>query len=283
MATISAFTKELKDFGISSILIVMDRGFYSSENLKEMKNYGVIGALPSSLTIHDDLIRRSRDIDNSHNYMQYGEETIFHREERIGGTRYIVYFSPRLRTRRLESFYAQLGEKESQLKELMNRSFDSRADMMRTVEYSLNGFRTFFDLSYGSSDKFTYTLKHKAIQRRTNRMGFTILFTNTRLQQDEVLRIYREKDTVEKEFSHLKPHLVPFFSRSEGGTRARLFLAVLGYTMVAIIAEKCGISYNQALNTMSGIREVAYSNGSHSHAEYTKEQREFLDKLKIVL
>ena len=114
-------------------------------------------------------------------------------------------------------------------------------------------------------------------------MGYTILFTNTRLQQDEVLRIYREKDIVEKAFSHLKPHLEPFFSRSEGGTRARLFLTVLGYTMVAIIAEKCGISYNQALNTMSGIREVVYSNGSHSHAEYTKEQREPLDKLKIVL
>ena len=154
---------------------------------------------------------------------------------------------------------------------------------MRTVEYSLNGFRTFFDIRYGSSDKFTYTLKHKAIQRRTNRMGYTILFTNTRLQADEVLRVYREKDTVEKAFSHIKLHLEPFYSRSENGTRARLFLAVLRYTMVAIIAEKCGRSYNQALNTMSGIREVVYPNGSHFHVEYTKEQRELLDKLKIVL
>ena len=28
---------------------------------------------------------------------------------------------------------------------------------------------------------------------------------------------YRDKDTVEKAFSHLKPHLEPFFSRSENG------------------------------------------------------------------
>ena len=107
----------------------MDRGFYSSQNMRELKDYGVIGALPSSLTIHDDLIRRSREIDNSRNYMQYEGETVFHRGERIGGTRYIVFFSPRLRSRKLESFYAQLDEKESQLKELMKRSFDSRADM----------------------------------------------------------------------------------------------------------------------------------------------------------
>ena len=53
--------------------------------------------------------------------------------------------------------------------------------------------------------------------------------------------------------------------------------------MVAIIAAKCDISYNQALKVMSGIREVVYSNGSHSHVEYTKEQRELIEKLKIDL
>ena len=88
---------------------------------------------------------------------------------------------------------------------------------------------------------------------------------------------------VEKAFSHIKPHLEPFFSRSENGTRARLFLTVLGYILVAMIAEKCGISYNQVLKTISGIREVVYSDGSHSHAEYTREQRELIEKLKIEL
>jgi hypothetical protein len=37
------------------------------------------------------------------------------------------------------------------------------------------------------------------------------------------------------------------------------------------------------LETISGIREVAYSNGSHSHVEYMKDQRELLEKLKIEL
>ena len=166
----------------------------------------------------------------------------------------------------------------------MKKKFDSPADMVRTLEYSLNGFRGLVEMSYGNGpDNFTYSLKHKAIQRRTNRMGYTILFTNTRLKAEEVIRIYREKDTVEKAFSHLKPHLEPFFSRSENGTRARLFLTVLGYTMVAMIASKCDIPYSQALKIISGIREVVYSNGSHAHVEYTKEQRELIEKLKIDL
>ena len=93
----------------------------------------------------------------------------------------------------------------------------------------------------------------------------------------------REKDVVEKAFSHVKPHPEPFFSRSERGTRARLFLTILGYTMAAIIAARCSIPYDLVMKTISGIRKVVYSNGSHSHMEYTKEQRELLEKLKIEL
>jgi hypothetical protein len=62
--------------------------------------------------------------------LQYGEETIFHTEERIRGARYILYFSPRLRSIRLESFYTQLNEKESILKDLMKKKFDSPSDMV---------------------------------------------------------------------------------------------------------------------------------------------------------
>jgi hypothetical protein len=53
--------------------------------------------------------------------------------------------------------------------------------------------------------------------------------------------------------------------------------------MIAIMAAKCTITYNQALKTISGIREVVYANGSHAHVEYTKEQGELIEKLKIGL
>ena len=110
VSTIHTFSGELKDYGILTILIVMDRGFYSADNLKDLKGYGVIGALPSSLSIHDELIHRSRDIENSRNYIQYQSETIFSREERIRGKRYIVYFSPSVRSQRLESFFSRTEE-----------------------------------------------------------------------------------------------------------------------------------------------------------------------------
>ena len=126
-------------------------------------------------------------------------------------------------------------------------------------------------------------MKHNGIQRKTNRMSYTILLTNTRLKAEEVFRIYKENDTVEKAFSYLKPRLEPFFSRLENGTRAWLFLTVLGYRLVAMIAPRCNMPYNQALKVISGIREVVHSNKSYTHVEYTKEQRKLIEKLKIDL
>ena len=76
---------------------------------------------------------------------------------------------------------------------------------MATLKSALKGFRNLMDIQYLDSG-FTYELKHKAIQRRPNRFGYIILFTNTRFLPDSSLRTYREKA-----FSHVKPRLRLFF------------------------------------------------------------------------
>ncbi len=167
----------------------------------------------------------------------------------------------------------------------MGRKFDSPAYMIRSVEKEIREFHNLIEIvCEKDSTEFSYTLKHKAIQRRANRFGFIDLITNTNLPGEDVLRIYRDKDRAEKAFSRLKPHLEPFFSKIPRNiTRARLFLAILGCKMVAIIASVCGITYNLAPETLAGIREVICSTGSHAHVEYTKEQKELLERLKLEL
>ena len=106
---------------------------------------------------------------------------------------------------------------------------------------------------------------------------------NTHFPAGFILKTYGEKYIAEKEFSQVKPHLDSFFSRSERGTRARLHLSILGYTKAAILAARCSIPYVWVMKTIFGIREVVYSNGSHSHVESTKDQRDLLEKVKIKL
>ena len=72
----------------------------------------------------------------------------------------------------------------------------------------------YFEIQYSGS-AFSYRLKHNAIQARTNRMGLFILFINTILCANDVLKIYRQKDVVEKAFMHSKQDIEPLYARME--------------------------------------------------------------------
>ena len=62
-----------------------------------------------------------------------------------------------------------------------------------------------------------------------------------------------------------------------------MFLSILGYSIMAMIASQSGFTYQQAEKIISGIKEVVYTNGSHSVVELTKEQKELLEKISIEL
>ncbi|MEM3193003.1 MAG: hypothetical protein QW292_13160 [Candidatus Parvarchaeota archaeon] len=115
------------------------------------------------------------------------------------GSRYVVFFSCQLRTRRLKFFYYDLSEKEKSLDILRGKMFGSLSDMARTVEDELKGLDSPVDVKYDWKEKkFPYKLRHKAIQRKTHRFGHTILFTNANISAGELLMTHREKDAVKK-------------------------------------------------------------------------------------
>ena len=71
---------------------------------------------------------------------------------------------------------------------------------------------------------------------------------------------------------HSKPCMQPLYARSEKGTRARMFLSILGYSIMAMMASRSALTYQQTEKIISGINEVVYTNGSHSVVGLTKEQ-----------
>ncbi len=82
---------------------------------------------------------------------------------------------------------------------------------------------------------------------------------------------------------HSKPVIEPVYARTENGTRAMIFLSILGYMMIALIASKCDLTYSETVDALSDIREVVYINGNHAPTELTNEQRTILEKLSIEL
>jgi len=282
VSTISNLVAELKDFGIHSVMIVMDRGFYSESNVKDLSDHSIIASVPGTLSIYTDLVGRSSGIENSRNYMQYGEETIFHKSFVINRMRYIVYYSAKGKAERIETFYSKLSEAENTLKSMMGVKFTGKNDMIRSVTASIRDMGRYISLKFSGSS-FTYSLKHRTIQSHTSRMGFFVILTNTRISEEDILKIYRKKDVVEKAFMRSKSVMGPLYAHTEGGTRARVFLSILGYAITAMIAHRCDMTYNKAVETMRGIKEVVYTNGSHTTVELTKDQKMMLEKLSIEL
>ena len=273
---------ELKDFAMHSVTIVMDRGFYSESNVRELAKHSIIASVPGTLSMYTDLVKKSSEIENSRNYLQYGEETIFHKSFMINKMRYIVYYSAKRKAERIESFYSKLSETENRLKGMISVKFNSRSDMIRSVTALVNGMGKYLSLKFSGSS-FTYSLKHRTIQSHTSRMGSFVLVTNTMIDEEDLLKMYRKKDVVEKAFMHSKHVMEPLYAHTGEGTRAKVFLSILGYGIIAMIAYTCGLTYNRTLETIRGIKEVVYTNGSHSTVELTKEQKTLLEKLSIEL
>ncbi len=73
-------------------------------------------------------------------------------------------------------------------------------------------------------------------------MGFFVLFTNTMIGADEILRIYKGKDVMEKAFMHSRSSMQPVYARTEEGTRTGIFPSILGYSMMRMIAHRCNLS-----------------------------------------
>ena len=248
----------------------------------DLRDYSLISAIPASLKIYGDLLTKSKNIENSRNYIQYHKDTVFYREHSIDSNRYIVYFSAKSRADRIQAFYSRLSDVENGLKNLQEKEFDTEQDMIQTAVSALGNMSRYFEI-HASNGSLTYRIRHNAIQARTNRMGFFVLFTNTMIGADEILRIYREKDVVEKAFMHSRAGMEPLYASTEIGTRARIFLSILGYAMMRMIANRCGLSYSETERITSRIKEVVYSNGSYAPVELTKEQKYVLEKLSIEL
>ena len=60
-------------------------------------------------------------------------------------------------------------------------------------------------------------------------------------------------------------------------------LPVLTYAIIAIMAHRCGKTYDETVEILSGIKEVKYTNGLHSPVELTRDQKELSEKLSIEL
>ena len=195
-----------EDTGLLScrrVKFVMDRGFYSGENLKYLTDKGCrfMIALPSSLKYCRELIDKHWEevINRSEVYlgpgMPYGKA---YETDALGfRMRVHLYYDPEKAAADSRALFEELQKLENEL-----------AEMTEPPARQLHYDRYFFINRSSKDGSMSFRRNSEAIDKELSRCGF-FLIAETDFQKTtaEVLDIYRRRDVVEKCFDDLKNDL----------------------------------------------------------------------------
>ena len=289
VVTLKNLVAEVKSFGITKSLFILDRGFYSESNIKEMASEHIdfILPLPFSVNIGKGLISETnRDIENPANARRFGGDVFYvlDSEVKIGEVDAYGYvlFNKKREGQETNSFYNRLIDIESALN---GKEFHNPMGQFKRIA---GNFERYFECSVEGK---TVHLRRRinAISQAVNRFGKTILLSATKRKWDEVLSLYRERDEVEKRFDDLKNELevMPLRVQKIETLRGLLFIFFVSLILRAILLRKARDaellgkrSIEEIIMELTKLRVVKVGN-KWKLTEISKKQRTILEKMKI--
>lgn len=249
---VSALTttiEELKKYDIKSSFALVDAGFYSEDNIKEL-NSGVIDfltRLPARTKLYKDLIKEAMpDIESFKNAVKYGDRILFVKQKKVDlfgkeGYAHIVLDPER---------------KGRETKKLLIDAFEDKESEEEKVEFEL--------------------LKS----------GAMILVSSFEIEKQEVVPLYYMRQTVEKLIGFAKDDLdlIPLRVHREETLRGYLLLIFITLIVFALIKKEIGNDYTveEALLTMRNLKCKVY-NDELIVQELAKQQKEVVEKLGIIV
>jgi len=271
--------------GITRVRFVFDRGFVTTENLAYVarEHLSFITALPQSLKDFKELITGadSSGITGSRNSIGMGGIYAVSTPRKILGTMLTahIFYSPQKRALEEEALYARVSRLEIEL------------NTMKRMKKLPKRYNELFKIESGGNAVTSFTRDFDKIDTQLTQRGYFVLATNDeRLTSAEVLRIYRNKDVIEKAFSSMKNQLDLKRMRTHSSvtTDGKLFCGFISLVLHMAIREALSstketekMSVEAALRELSKLKRITYPNGSIQHTAITKTQRLVLSALGI--
>lgn len=247
-----------KEFDYKNITLVMDRGFYSANNINFLlKNqYKYIIMAKSRNKILTELLESVREkIKNRSEYyleefMNFGiklkAKVIGQQEQHI----YIYYND--------EIAQAKRGAFNLKVKKFKEQAINSNLDL-ETVQKMYDAC---LDVFVDENNQRNARIKQEVQQIEYDNAGFVVLVSNIDADLEFILRQYKKRDVVEKAFSILKSTLDfnKFYSASGETIESKIFVSFLAIIVRAHISFKLKPFLN--INTFHTVNTII--------AEFTK-------------
>lgn len=283
-------------YGLDADQLVMDRGFYSQHNIKEMIHQGhkFVIPVPLSLATARELLTQSKSALNSPiEAFSYESDAYFYHQSTFQlkdiSLSAHIYLNDARRSKEVRTFLRRLDDLEAALSE---QTFFNLVAAEEFLNEQMAFSSQLFELSY-QDGKIEAKRRRNVLSRRMNRFGKIIVITNDHsLNKKDILHHYRQKDCVEKYYDILKNSLNQSRLRvhSQYTAEGHLFMSFLTAIVYMALSARMkqadlfrSLSVPELFSKLKTIRSVTIEDGPAVITEIPKNLRTTLQKLNIPL
>lgn len=295
VSTLKNTIRKVESYGIRDYTLVLDRGFFSQDNLEELlDDDGVLSfIIPATMALNkikELMSSAHRAIEDPKYLQKYNDDPIFVKPVTLSLDDFDVdgycYYDQKREQSQRNAFYTRLYDVQEKIqeKEIPGKSKPDAVFKRRAGDMS-----SYY--SWEVVDKhFKVEIKKKAVSQRVNKMGKFLLFYKGDCDWLDCLVVYREKDIIEKAFERFKLDLkgLPLNTSKESTTRGFLFVCFVSLILeMRLLSQmkKTGLlkdyTVEKLLLELEKIKKVRLADDSVIVTEITKRQNGILEKLNL--
>jgi transposase len=209
--TVTKLIQDLATMGMGKVKLVMDRGYYSAENMSALyrKHYKFLIAAKTSLKYIKTMIDENQDsICSVENYLP--QQDVYALSQRIwwnvSGT-----FASEGEVKRKMYVHLYYNEDKAGLERRVHHrkilKLQKELEEHREQKLHASLYERYFIVKDTPKRGRSVTIRHNVVKSDEQYYGFFALLSNCITDKVEALSIYRTKDCVEKAFGNLKERL----------------------------------------------------------------------------
>jgi len=209
--TVTKLIQDLATMGMGKVKLVMDRGYYSSENISALyrKHYKFLIAAKTSLKFIKTMIDEFRDrICSVENYLE--QQDVYALSPRIGWQVSGTFPSEGEVKRKMYVHLYYNEDKAGSDRRVHHRKIlklQKELEERREQKLHAQLYERYFMVKYTPKRGRIVTIRHNVVKSDEQYYGFFALLSNCITDKAEALTVYRTKDCVEKAFGNLKERL----------------------------------------------------------------------------
>lgn len=210
VSTLKNILEFLGDFHLRNVTFILDKGFYSMENLIGMKKRRLHFIIPLPFTVNEaeQLIQQhANQIVDASKALRVNKQILYCVKDKITLDRYsfnaYVYFDKRKRLEAEERLLERIMEAEEKVQK---RRFLHREAVQKYMAQHAVELQKFFEIRK-TKGTFVLTRDKQRIDAAINQMGYVVIVSSRAMNCQEIILLYRNKDCVEKCFDNMKNEL----------------------------------------------------------------------------